>query len=132
VIDVRPDTGRIVVMPDMPDHSGMDADRAEQLPTQGELFPEDALGGTEQSASYRGPTASKIVGITYRQLEYWARTGRLPYVHWGWRIPFLLGGLLALGFAAWYHRSVPESQAWRAAWPRSVKLARMKRPFAGV
>src|SRR5699024_267055 len=24
---------------------------------------------------YRGPTASKAAGITYRQLDYWARTG---------------------------------------------------------
>jgi DNA-binding transcriptional MerR regulator len=24
---------------------------------------------------YRGPTVCKIVGITYRQLDYWARTG---------------------------------------------------------
>jgi DNA-binding transcriptional MerR regulator len=26
-------------------------------------------------AGYRGPTVCKIVGITYRQLDYWARTG---------------------------------------------------------
>ena len=27
-----------------------------------------------QSDGYRGPTVCKIVGITYRQLDYWART----------------------------------------------------------
>ena len=28
-----------------------------------------------EEAGYRGPQACKIVGITYRQLDYWARTG---------------------------------------------------------
>lgn len=41
---------------------------------QGVLF--DARG-TELSdeAGYRGPSACKAAGITYRQLDYWARTG---------------------------------------------------------
>ncbi len=30
--------------------------------------------GDEAPVGYRGPTACKIVGITYRQLDYWART----------------------------------------------------------
>jgi DNA-binding transcriptional MerR regulator len=29
----------------------------------------------EHRVGYRGPTVCKIVGITYRQLDYWARTG---------------------------------------------------------
>ena len=41
-----------------------------------------------------------------------------PYARWGWRIPFVIGGLLALGFALWYLRSVRESEAWKAA-PKS-------------
>jgi DNA-binding transcriptional MerR regulator len=36
-------------------------------PVQGELQPEDV--------GYRGPTACAAAGITYRQLDYWARTG---------------------------------------------------------
>ncbi|GHH77715.1 MerR family transcriptional regulator [Promicromonospora soli] len=41
---------------------------------QGLLFGEDL---TEQDATtgYRGTTACHIAGITYRQLDYWARTG---------------------------------------------------------
>lgn len=31
----------------------------------------------EREAGYRGPRVCKIVGITYRQLDYWARTGLL-------------------------------------------------------
>ncbi|MGQ0479669.1 MAG: MerR family transcriptional regulator [Pseudonocardia sp.] len=44
---------------------------------QGELFPGAALddGLPDQLLGYRGPTACQVVGITYRQLDYWARTG---------------------------------------------------------
>jgi DNA-binding transcriptional MerR regulator len=31
--------------------------------------------GRMQRTGYRGPQACKIVGITYRQLDYWTRTG---------------------------------------------------------
>jgi DNA-binding transcriptional MerR regulator len=46
----------------------------DETPEQGALFadpsaPSDALIG------YRGPTACSAAGITYRQLDYWARTG---------------------------------------------------------
>ncbi|MDT3396746.1 MerR family transcriptional regulator [Streptomyces sp. B1866] len=34
----------------------------------------EGLGGTDQ-VGYRGPTACAAAGITYRQLDYWARTG---------------------------------------------------------
>ncbi|MFI6681528.1 MFS transporter [Kribbella sp. NPDC050470] len=36
-----------------------------------------------------------------------------PYVTWGWRIPFVIGGLLALAWALWYHRNVEESPVWK-------------------
>lgn len=40
-------------------------------PVQGELFtPEQAEGITR---GYRGTVAAKVAGITYRQLDYWAR-----------------------------------------------------------
>ncbi len=29
----------------------------------------------DEVVGYRGPTVTRIVGITYRQLDYWARTG---------------------------------------------------------
>ncbi len=44
------------------------------LGAQGLLFTDD-LPDLAPDAGYRGPTACKAAGITYRQLDYWARTG---------------------------------------------------------
>ena len=41
---------------------------------QGLLFTDD-LPELREDTGYRGPTACKAAGITYRQLDYWARTG---------------------------------------------------------
>ena len=38
---------------------------------QGELFPE--TGTQPVTRGYKGTVASKVAGITYRQLDYWAR-----------------------------------------------------------
>ena len=46
--------------------------RPPALGAQGTLFDE---GGTQgDDVGFRGPTACKAAGITYRQLDYWART----------------------------------------------------------
>jgi DNA-binding transcriptional MerR regulator len=37
------------------------------------LFGKEQAGG--EAIGYRGPTACTVAGITYRQLDYWARTG---------------------------------------------------------
>ena len=41
---------------------------------QGLLFDDD-VSSLPSDAGYRGPTACSAAGITYRQLDYWARTG---------------------------------------------------------
>ena len=41
--------------------------------TQGVLF-DDERQALDDTVGYRGATACKIAGITYRQLDYWART----------------------------------------------------------
>ena len=41
---------------------------------QGLLF-EGMVGPIAEDVGYRGPTACSAAGITYRQLDYWARTG---------------------------------------------------------
>jgi DNA-binding transcriptional MerR regulator len=48
--------------------------------SQGTLFDsaplkDDAGRGGDGEMGYRGPTACAAAGITYRQLDYWARTG---------------------------------------------------------
>src|ERR1035437_6853258 len=40
---------------------------------QGLLFTDD-LPELREDTGYRGPTACRSAGITYRQLDYWART----------------------------------------------------------
>jgi len=42
-------------------------------PEQGELFAQPGFAH-DDSVGYRGPTACAAAGITYRQLDYWART----------------------------------------------------------
>ena len=49
--------------------------RAER-PSQGMLFTEDTPA-LDESIGYRGPTVCGAAGVTYRQLDYWARTGLL-------------------------------------------------------
>lgn len=49
------------------DRASLHADDA----VQGELF--SANNDEEQTRGYRGTVASKVAGITYRQLDYWAR-----------------------------------------------------------
>ncbi len=51
-----------------------DARRPVPANAQGLLFTED-LPVLDEDMGYRGPTACKAAGITYRQLDYWARTG---------------------------------------------------------
>ena len=51
------------------------ADQAvEQAEEQGLLFTDD-VSPHPSDLGYRGPTACNAAGITYRQLDYWARTG---------------------------------------------------------
>ncbi|MDX6200006.1 MAG: hypothetical protein QOJ79_3157 [Actinomycetota bacterium] len=67
--------------PDIP-HAVPHAKGGAPLPAlnlQGTLFddlPADQRpGGQPAGIGYRGPTACSAAGITYRQLDYWARTG---------------------------------------------------------
>ena len=47
---------------------------AEVADQQGLLFDDD-VSSLPSDTGYRGPTACNAAGITYRQLDYWARTG---------------------------------------------------------
>ena len=50
------------------------AKAAETAEEQGLLFTDD-VSTLPSDTGYRGPTACNAAGITYRQLDYWARTG---------------------------------------------------------
>ena len=45
---------------------------APSAPCNPGLFPDDSV--PDELVGYRGPSACQIAGITYRQLDYWART----------------------------------------------------------
>ena len=56
-------------------HDTVDAElAAEAAEEQGLLFTDD-VSPLPSDLGYRGPTACNAAGITYRQLDYWARTG---------------------------------------------------------
>ena len=50
------------------------AEAASRAEAQGLLFDDD-VSPLPEGVGYRGPTACSAAGITYRQLDYWARTG---------------------------------------------------------
>ena len=53
----------------------MPAEAADSASHQGALFDDAELRPLPADAGYRGPVACAAAGITYRQLDYWARTG---------------------------------------------------------
>lgn len=57
------------------DQSNRERSPGEQQPEPGEqgtLFPDESV--PDELVGFRGPAACQIAGITYRQLDYWART----------------------------------------------------------
>ena len=52
--------------------TGSAAGGAPAEPEQPGLFPDDRV--PDELVGYRGPSVCQIAGITYRQLDYWART----------------------------------------------------------
>ena len=50
------------------------AAEALDVQAQGVLFDESTLRPLPANIGYRGPVACAAAGITYRQLDYWART----------------------------------------------------------
>jgi MFS family permease len=45
-----------------------------------------------------------------------------PYAVWGWRVPFVIGAVLAFALALYYVRSVSESEIWEASSKRGAPL----------
>jgi DNA-binding transcriptional MerR regulator len=62
----------------VPEQGGGDCGGRESLPAQQpdpEAYPPSGVDPGSELIGYRGPTACAAAGITYRQLDYWARTG---------------------------------------------------------
>ncbi|GAA5136908.1 MFS transporter [Alloalcanivorax gelatiniphagus] len=53
------------------------------------------------------------------------------YTQWGWRIPFVIGGVMALAWAFWYSRHVDESDAWIANKPKEGSASPVAELFRG-
>jgi DNA-binding transcriptional MerR regulator len=51
------------------------ADQRRAVPRQAVLFGDELPDIPPDDVGYRGPTACAAAGISYRQLDYWARTG---------------------------------------------------------
>jgi MFS family permease len=54
-----------------------------------------------------------------------------PYVVWGWRIPFVLGALLAAALAIYYVTRVSESEIWEASEKKSFPLGNLFKGESG-
>jgi MFS family permease len=90
-------------------------------PTALEQSPKERRGRNGGLISTGFPLAyCSIALITLALLQLMPAQGiDSPYVQWGWRIPFLIGAVLSVGFAVWYARNVSDS----AEWQRSEKVA---------
>jgi hypothetical protein len=69
-------------------------------------------GAVIQSAASLGTAAISLVALAVL-LVLPAGGPDAPYVQWGWRIPFLVGAIMAFGLAIYYQRSVEESRMWQ-------------------
>ena len=69
-------------------------------------------GALIQSAASLGTAAISLVALAVL-LFLPAGGPDAPYVQWGWRIPFVVGAIMAFGLAFYYHHSVEESEIWR-------------------
>lgn len=66
--------------------------------------------------------------ITFGLLQFVPAGGlHSPYVQWGWRIPFVIGALLAFAFVTWYLKFVKESVAWEEAEKSTAPLVELFR-----
>ncbi|KFI51752.1 MerR family transcriptional regulator [Bifidobacterium biavatii] len=69
--DMLTTDARLRVVSGYDSQAGDDAASGVDVAVQGELFPADDSQNVKRG--YRGTVASKVAGITYRQLDYWAR-----------------------------------------------------------
>lgn len=84
------------------------------------------IGGVMQSSFSLGYALISVITLATLAL---APAGAIdsPYVQWGWRVPFAMGGVLGFAFLAYYVR-VAESETWE----REVGSDVRKTPLADL
>jgi len=77
------------------------------------------------------PVALVCVSLLTALMLKWAPGGDAgsAYAVWGWRIPFLIGALLAGALFVYYYVAVPESEVWRSS---KKCAAPLKEIFSGA
>jgi MFS family permease len=72
-----------------------------------------------------------ISGISFTLLQTMPSDGLISaYVQWGWRIPFVIGGLGTFWFAWYYAKSVHESESWMKSSQEEDAVAKAgEKPF---
>jgi MFS family permease len=79
------------------------------------------LGGVLLAAFPLAYIAINLVGLASFALFPLAGPDS-PYAVWGWRVPFVIGALLAAALVVYYVRSVSESEIWEASEKKSFPL----------
>jgi MFS family permease len=87
-------------------------------------------GALIQSAASVGTAAISMVTLAVL-LVMPAGDLTSPYVQWGWRIPFLVGAVMAFALAYYYQYSVEESEVWKKADPTVHTESPIKILFRG-
>lgn len=85
--------------------------------------------------SFGFPVAYVVIGLLTLVVLLIAPAGdpSSPYSQWGWRIAFIVGAVLSIGFAIYYAHSVEESPSWKSdvGQPESKRENPMKALFRG-
>jgi MFS family permease len=87
-------------------------------------------GAIIQSAASVGTAAISLVTLVVL-LAMPAGDLTSPYVQWGWRIPFLVGAVMAFALAYYYQYSVEESEVWKKAEQTAHTESPIKTLFRG-
>lgn len=91
-----------------------------------EASPKERRGFYSGAIQSGYPVAYVCIGLlTFLMLDIFPRTDALdsPYILYGWRIPFFVGGIMALGFILPFRAAIPESTLWEHSGKRGNPLS---------
>ncbi|MGW1162663.1 MFS transporter [Streptomyces sp. NPDC002513] len=87
------------------------------VPLAMEWSPKSRRGLRSSLITWTSPGAMCLISVITLLMLQVAEAGGpdSPYARWGWRIPFLIGGLMAFVFMVYFIRRVEESNSWEEA-----------------